>query len=566
MVDKLMNGSGIKVGNVNGDNIVIGNGNSFYNSADYKLLKKDQARLIDLVSIPDFKNKYGIELDEINKRINDFEKNVIELANFLEKIEINTERFKQAKEFFEKGDYESARDSLNVESLFDEQRKLVEKNNSLDIKKKEIEKELSNNANEFIFLAKLTTLNYDLKDKRIAEASKHFESALQVGRTPSRLIEYAKFLQDNNLFSDAESLYAELIAIYDNRAEVYRPYLADALNNKGVIYASCVGQQEKARNFYMEALNELEKSPDKNIHYLSKKAEIEHNLGEVLVALDNDEDAKSYYISSLSASTFLVDFAFNHPAIKYFKKTKAGTLNNLGILLKLKSSDWPEAERFYLEASVIFKDLLSNDSNDHEYLSSLAMVLGNIGNGKADAGCSVDDVRYFYDESLAIYRQLTSLNPERYTEMLAKALNNLALFFSEKGFYDDSDLLYKEAVKLYDSFPMEYEKVILVDMAAMLKNFTLNLFDKDASLQESDEIFEKTLLAHEKLYNLNKIKYADDFISVLALIGESYYHGLAFDKAKLYLKRASALLKNRKNNSRNLELLTGIEFILKLIK
>jgi hypothetical protein len=96
--------------------VVTGDVN-FYRSADYQALQAELEKAQQHVkSYPDDPN-FRQELKETLQKIEDFKRDVLKLADDFNKIPINTERLRLAKQYFGAGDYKAARAILDAESI-----------------------------------------------------------------------------------------------------------------------------------------------------------------------------------------------------------------------------------------------------------------------------------------------------------------------------------------------------------------------------------------------------------------------------------------------------------------
>lgn len=198
------------------------------------------------------------KLAESWKKLVDFERDVLKLAEEINKIPLNSERGKKAKEYFEQGNYQAARDILNEKEMSDEKNALLKKRERLRKQEEENKAYLDNLAAEYIFKAKLTAINYQLNEERIPQTRQYFEEALELARTPKYLFEYALFLQQHNQFSDSEKLYQEALTICRELAKanpaVYLSDVAMTLNNLGILVKADSGRRDEAEKLYQEAL------------------------------------------------------------------------------------------------------------------------------------------------------------------------------------------------------------------------------------------------------------------------------------------------------------------------
>lgn len=284
---------------IHGDHAIINTGN-IYKSADYLKLQNELKDIEDSVKESP-ENLHLRKLQEKKlKEIDDFKRDVLKLAEDFNKIPINTKRLRLAKQYFDTGDYQSARTILDAELMSQDQGALLDKKKRLDTEQAELGGQLNNNANEFLLKAKLTAIDYSLPD-RIAQTSGFFEKALQSAGTPDNLFAYAYFLQDNNQFKASEQTYQEALGGYrklaaDNPA-VYLPYMANTLNNLGNLVSDDSSRRQEAETLFQEALGVCRKlAADNPAVYLPKVATTLNNLG-LLVQADSSRRKEAEALS-----------------------------------------------------------------------------------------------------------------------------------------------------------------------------------------------------------------------------------------------------------------------------
>ena len=92
------------------------------------------------------------KINGLKDQIKQFKQDVLRFAEQFNQIEINTERLKQAKEFFDKGEIGEARAILedDLEQMQDEHNRLLQEREKFE---KGILPKLKNNSNEFFILA-----------------------------------------------------------------------------------------------------------------------------------------------------------------------------------------------------------------------------------------------------------------------------------------------------------------------------------------------------------------------------------------------------------------------------
>ena len=251
----------IKVKDVKNSTVAIASGENasinFYQSADYKALQTRLEKARQRVNKYPDDTELWQELETLQQQLEDFKRDVLKLAEDFNKIPINTDRLRLAKQFFDEGNYQASRDTLNAAEISQDQTALLAKQQRLQNEQTEITAQLENNATEFLLKARLTAIDYSQPD-RIAQTSRFFELALKSARTAETIFYYGYFLQENNQFSQAESLYREALTIRrqlakDNPA-VYWPDVVRTLNNLGLLVSADSSRQTEAESLFEEAL------------------------------------------------------------------------------------------------------------------------------------------------------------------------------------------------------------------------------------------------------------------------------------------------------------------------
>ena len=306
--------------------------NNYQKSQDYQdLLAKRGDALENVQKYPD-DAKFRQILATAEQNLENFKRDVLKLAEEINKFPINTERMKQAVALFNAQQYAEARRVLDAGEITQEQDALLAKQQRLQEEQATITAQLDDKANEWLLKAQLTAIDYSLGEQRIAQTSRYFEKALKSGRTPDRLFAYAKFLQENNQYRTAETLYTEALTLFrqlakDNPA-VYLPTVATTLNNLGLLVSDDSQRRKEAETLYTEALTLLRQlAKDNPAVYLPTVALMLNNLGS-LVAADSQrrKEAETLYTEAL---TLRRQLAKDNPAV--YLPDVANTLAAFGI-------------------------------------------------------------------------------------------------------------------------------------------------------------------------------------------------------------------------------------------
>ena len=233
----------------------------YIQSPDYqKLIKDIEDKKEYLECIPETKQtlrlKLSSELENLEKQLEEFKENVFKLYETFTKIKINTERLKQAKAYFDKGEFREADAILKAEDMVKDLNKLIEKDKQLDQEKAEVRQNREQIANEFLIKARLWATFYEERN-RLEQTCEYFEEALRAYKTSENLFEYAFFLGEHNKFNQAISLYQEALEIRRELAKenpsAYLPNVANTLNNLAILHR-VKNELAQAQREYEEAL------------------------------------------------------------------------------------------------------------------------------------------------------------------------------------------------------------------------------------------------------------------------------------------------------------------------
>lgn len=192
--------------------------NIIVQSPDYQALMagiKDKKRLLRLETDPLEKLEISGELEQLEAQLEQFKENIFRLYELFSKIEINTERLRQAKDYFEQGQFREADAILQAEEMVKDLNKLLQKDQQLDQQKAEVRASREQIANEFLIKAKLWATFYD-KPNRFEQTCEYFTESLRALRTTDNLFAYAYFLKEHYQFDQANLFYAEVLQIYRN--------------------------------------------------------------------------------------------------------------------------------------------------------------------------------------------------------------------------------------------------------------------------------------------------------------------------------------------------------------
>jgi tetratricopeptide (TPR) repeat protein len=370
--------------NVGRDKIVT---NIYVNTKDYQELqtrltalqqqkRECQARIEKYPDDESFRQdllKVDIETEEIKSKVESFKQDVFRLYDTFTSININTERLRQAKAHFDKGEFREADAILKAEEMSLDLAKLKERDSQLDQEKAAVKQSREQIANEFMIKAQLWTTFYTEPDwfERTVE---FYENALDARRNVEIVFEYAVFLNEHNKYNQAQPLYEEAMQIYGAFAKespkVYLPDVAMTLNNLAVLH-SHKNEFGQAQVNYIEALQIYRVLAKENPEtYLPYLAEPLNNLANLQKVNNEFDKALGNYEEALQIRRTL---SKENPGV--YLPYVAATLNNLAVL-QMAKNEFPQALDNYEEALQIYRAVAKE--NPGTYLPDLATTTINL--------------------------------------------------------------------------------------------------------------------------------------------------------------------------------------------
>ncbi|MBU6391865.1 MAG: tetratricopeptide repeat protein [Planctomycetes bacterium] len=318
--------------NTNGDVIINGNKTiNIYLSLDYQhLLKEIEGLEQDLKDIPPDKIESRLnkskKLDEKRKQLQDFTQEVLRLAVTFSKIEINTERLKQAQQYFTQGKFREADAILKAEELSHDQEHLLNAKESKNRELEELNEKLLSNANEFLIKAQITATNFNNLN-RFQDACRFYEQSIRSYIRFDNLFEYAYFLQQHNQHNEAERYYQEAMKRFGR--ELDAPTRAMTLNNLGNLQQD-KNEFEDALKSYKEALEIRRKLAQSNPQtYLPNVAMTLINLSIFYQKGQPDKDVSVQY--AMEALKILTPFLEGAPYTQQYAQRARQVLQDWGV-------------------------------------------------------------------------------------------------------------------------------------------------------------------------------------------------------------------------------------------
>ncbi|VAV83825.1 TPR-repeat-containing protein? [hydrothermal vent metagenome] len=359
--------------NTNGGDVHFGDITKIYGkSHDYQeLVSQIKEVEMDIEDLPldkiERRLEKGKRLAELTKKREDFEGDIIRLAETFTKIPINTERLRLAKEHFEEGRFREADVILKAEEMSHEQNSLLDARKHKTRELDKLEEDLKNNANEFLIKARITATDYN-SPTRFEDSCKYFEQAIRSQADLDNLFNYAKFLQGHNQFNKASFYYQKIL---EDFGETLTPAnKATTLNNLGNLQSDR-NELNKAEESYNEALDTYRKLAEDNPQaFLPNVASTLNNLGNLQSDKNELDKAEDSYNETLGIRRKL---AIDHP--QAYLPDLAMTLRNLSIFYLQISPDNKKSIRYAKETIETLKSFATETYMTQQYLERAQEIL-----------------------------------------------------------------------------------------------------------------------------------------------------------------------------------------------
>ncbi len=509
--------------------------------------------------------------DSVQKIETRFREDVIRLAESFSKMELNSERLRLAKQFFDEGKIREADNVLNAKEMKQEGDALLAQKERAQQTLQATDSLLFIKADEFALKARLKatdyadSLRYDSatlyfeQSRRYAEtvenlwafafllgqdhqshrAIGYYEATLKLARSESEEASLAmnlgNFYKAVQKMEEAEKMYLRSLQIFERLAAInsaqFEPNLAEICGNLGIFYFNIqkIGDSEK---MYLRSLAMFERlaknSPEQ---FEPDLAKVYVNLGNFYKAVQNMTESGETYLYALEIYERL---AKKNPA--QFESDLAGVCMNLGIFYKALQK-MPQSEKMYLRALEINKQLAkSNPAQFEPYLGNTCM---NLGIFYANVH-KMEESEKMYLISLEIYERLAKSNPAQFEPYLARICANLGIFYSDFQKIAEAEKMYLRSLdireRLTKSNPAQFEPEL-----KSIRN-SLGIFYSDNDRQkEAIPVLKKGLAIQQKLAEANPVMHTASLAYIFNNLGFAYLKDGDFSNARACLEKSQAL-------------------------
>lgn len=411
------------------------------------------------------------QLKQLEAQLEQFKKDVIKLAEQFDLIEINTERLKNAKEYFDKGEIKEAKAVLEseLEQMRDEQAKLLEKKLEFE---EEILPKLKNNAEEFFMLALLALTDYENED-RFEKTIEYFQRSIESLETKQNLIEYGSFLIFIGKANEAGKQFEAFIKKF--AGDMTDEEKAGTFVNFGFYYFN-INQYETAKEYLEQALEILETEPAKAFKdYCYIYAAAQGNLAVISQQELKFDEADQRYNQSIASIGKVLDDNYQPNASLYID-----TLNNHGYLLmnmqRFEDSEnafqtaYAELERYEQKLGISLPFHLINNQLNY----------GNLLFFTNEFDRSIEK----FENALGVIETFSDINSELYIPNKAMIFNSIGCVFLKQKKFTEAKLYFENAVlQLFDLVRIE-PQIHEVNYCI----YVINLCEANGELQVEKEI------------------------------------------------------------------------------
>lgn len=446
-------------------------------SPDYQALLEEVKKATErIIKYPDDAG-FRKDLQQAEQDLAKFIESIRKLLDDIDKIPLNTERGKKAKEYFEKGDYQAAREILNATEMSQEKKALLKKNEQINKQLEEIKVQICDLAADFLLKARLAETDYQLGAQRILTTRQYYEEALELSYTPQYLCDYACFLQNEKKFDDAEKVFLDALPICKNLAQndlaTYLPGVAITLINLGNIVSHKRSHHDQAEAYYLESI-------------------------EIFLELTKNN-------------------------IDSYRVDEAGAFTNLGLLISDDPNRFDEARELFEDAIKICRDV-HDKTKSGKALYSAAGAINNLCKIliQQDRKLYFDHIEYLLNEALKMYESLATNNQERYQSDKALVLNNLGnlvAFDSRRNRHGEAEKIHHKALKFHRELSENNPEVYLPEVGLTLRYLGRLVALESDRREEAEEFLQEALAIYRKLAESNPHEYLAEVANTLELLG-----------------------------------------------
>jgi len=482
------------------------------------------------------KEKYRADLQEVTEGFENYKKKIIDLAETFQKIEINTERLKIAKQYFDAGKFKEAQEALDKEQMSSDLNLLLREKKKLEIKNEDNKKKLRQNSEEFLISAKLADLDLSI-DNRFTVVKDLYEKSLKADENCYNLYSLGVFLQKNSQHNEAKFFFNKVLDLYkkigeDRREEDYINN-ANAFINLGTILKD-QEKHELSKKQYLKAIDICLKKVKKNTPVQKYIIAVSYqSIGNLFNGTLDSNRSNDYYQKALNS--------YNELPSDMYLLEKAILYTNLGTLSFRKKDNLKKAEGYYDKALNLYENL-NVIFTDKDYRCNVAGLLNNKSQIASALGDKENAEKLLF-ETLEIYRELVKRDYYKITPNIAGVLGNLGVVLKQQKKYTEAETYYLESIDLYRKLSETNPEVYRKDEARVLSNIA-NFYAIQNKGEKAIKYYELSILKYKLLRDENVLKFSHLLLLTLSDYGVFRKKRGEIDDAGQLYKEALSLLED----------------------
>lgn len=402
--------------------------NYFYSTSYQNILTEIQDNEEALSYIPENeiekRNKFIQKIEKFRQQKTDFQKEIVQLAEVFTRIELNSERLREAKKYFDSGKLIEASALLNMQDIQSEIITLNITTESTKRKANEANSKRKQLSNELLVKAQITALMFN-NSNRINDVEEYFKMSIQLHKFFDNCYNYADFQRVHENYNKSLK-YFKFAYKFSYKDKFLQGQALHSIGN--VLYD--LKEYEKALEKFIEADLIWSELINSNWEKIAPKKAITDNAigntyGDIAIKyneISNFDKSEEYHTKALEIRLKLVQLNKSE-----HKADLALTYMNLAVLMRrLKQFD--NAEKYYKTLIPIYVELEKEDA--YKYGLYVAHTYNNL------AYLFVEKKEYmkakgFFEYAKFQYQKIAKLNPIANEQWLGMVYTNLAKLYIE---------------------------------------------------------------------------------------------------------------------------------------
>lgn len=499
-------------------------------SAEYNQLNKSLKDLQNVLQwIPEDKTrermKASKDIEQQKKSIEQFKVDVLRLAETLDSIELSTDRLKQAKVYFENGQFKEVVAILDTEDLDKDLKDIEDKERKGKMLLETAQKDRKTVADHWLVIAQSTALIYTDR-KRIEKTIKAYEKSINAKEDERNCIKYADFLNGHHRIKEAKDLYYKGLLHVEDKNDIR----ALAILSKLGILEADDKEFEKSLSAVENAIALIVKSPQEKLtglydsfpDILECLVLLNHYLASVANTSIKERLHKQtdQFIKQVDAS-ILTDK-------KYFGKNRelfAKVLMNLGRYY-MSISDTKSSMLYFNKAIALLE--AAPESGDVSDILAESYTFSGQNYLASNPGEAIS----IFKKALTMYTGLEETNPSRYLLYSGFCQRLLAMAYIRNGDIQNSVSAYSVAIDIYEKYAANEPDTFQYHLAEMYAGLSAAYRQNNDPENSIDKLLRAAVI-YQNLFDNDNKTYLTQQIGVLSQVIYFYYDANSAGKEQM---------------------------------